>query len=554
MASEPPKPKIPINVRKPHESGQLMEFLQKFHKADENELFGYIMGDSHLLALVLANPVVFDTFRKLLGKSEETKYNRDLLDIAIEDNSETRYEKVRNILCKLTEAQMTVLHNVIVDTFNYYRALKNRGTVCDDKNAAKVYRVLIYGIPNYPGSSEAAELARMGMMGQWRILHNEVVGQILVGLGEIEEKELLLFLKQREANHAARSEIHGCPLCHGIYPEEKMVKVKLKPYGDEAWVCLTDYNRELEKGDQSKVYGEPIPGTPPQPVVSPEQQLEEYGETETAGKLWKKPVISPETQADFIEKFPPPPSRVPLPVMTAVTSNNIIIESALGEIHAIMKEKKCSMQKAFEIWKQGQKSSKGTPEMIKGIRRTGVREESGTPSEGLLTPEEIQTPPPSRLLTPEEIQTPPPSRLLTPEEIQTPPPSRLLTPEEIQTPPGTLGSWAIRIKDAQDMEALGNLYDDFIDQHTLDEQQVDQVETLFEDRRRSFFPKESKESSVKTGDQFAYHGTWYRITEISGTSVTTIEDPDLNPHPNMRNFTYWGLSQLEDLIKESPGR
>ena len=55
---------------------------------------------------------------------------------------------------------------------------------------------------------------------------------------------------------------------------------------------------------------------------------------------------------------------------------------------------------------------------------------------------------------------------------------------------------------------------------------------------------------IKIGDQFNYHGTWHRVTEINGNMVTTIEDPDLNRYPNVRDFTYWGIQQIEELIEE----
>jgi hypothetical protein len=53
---------------------------------------------------------------------------------------------------------------------------------------------------------------------------------------------------------------------------------------------------------------------------------------------------------------------------------------------------------------------------------------------------------------------------------------------------------------------------------------------------------------VNIGDQFNYHGTWYKVTEINGNMVTTIEDPDLNRHSNVRDFTYWGLQQVKEII------
>ena len=54
---------------------------------------------------------------------------------------------------------------------------------------------------------------------------------------------------------------------------------------------------------------------------------------------------------------------------------------------------------------------------------------------------------------------------------------------------------------------------------------------------------------VEIGNQFSYHGTWYKVTEVNGNMVTTIEDPDLNRCPNVRDFTYWGVQQVEELIK-----
>ena len=33
------------------------------------------------------------------------------------------------------------------------------------------------------------------------------------------------------------------------------------------------------------------------------------------------------------------------------------------------------------------------------------------------------------------------------------------------------------------------------------------------------------------------------------TWVTTIEDPDLNRYPNVRDFTYWNVTQIEELLK-----
>lgn len=54
---------------------------------------------------------------------------------------------------------------------------------------------------------------------------------------------------------------------------------------------------------------------------------------------------------------------------------------------------------------------------------------------------------------------------------------------------------------------------------------------------------------VEIGDQFNYRGTWYKVTEVNENMVTTIEDPNLNRHPNVRDFTYWGLLQVEELIE-----
>ena len=58
---------------------------------------------------------------------------------------------------------------------------------------------------------------------------------------------------------------------------------------------------------------------------------------------------------------------------------------------------------------------------------------------------------------------------------------------------------------------------------------------------------------IKIGDQFNYHGTWYKVTEINENMVTTIEDPDLNLHPNVRDFTYWGFNQVEELVSSERG-
>jgi len=376
------KTKIPINAKKPRDSGDLMVFLEKYQKVDENEIFLYMMADSHLLALVLANPVIFDTFRKMLGRTDETKYNRELLDIAIENNPELRYERVRSILCKLTTMQMAVLTNILVDTFNVYRAMKVRGQVCGDPAAVKMYAQLIKGIPDYPGFTDEADAARKGMMGTWRIDHNEVAGQMLVGLGEIEEKELITFIKQRDVNHkATRVDVHGCPICHGIYPEHKMRKARTKPYGTEAWICLTCINRETAKGEESIVYDVQEAVEPPAPTVTEEELIEDYADRETTGKLWKKPYIPPEKQAEakaeIIERFPLPG----VSIKAAVTENNAIIQAALTDIHVIMKEKKCSMQKAFEIWQEQQKTQAATSKLAKGIRKKGVQEGPGMISE-----------------------------------------------------------------------------------------------------------------------------------------------------------------------------
>jgi hypothetical protein len=56
---------------------------------------------------------------------------------------------------------------------------------------------------------------------------------------------------------------------------------------------------------------------------------------------------------------------------------------------------------------------------------------------------------------------------------------------------------------------------------------------------------------TKIGEKFNCLGTWYQVYEISKYTVTTIEDPDLNRNPNQTHFTYWGLSEVEELIKES---
>jgi hypothetical protein len=55
---------------------------------------------------------------------------------------------------------------------------------------------------------------------------------------------------------------------------------------------------------------------------------------------------------------------------------------------------------------------------------------------------------------------------------------------------------------------------------------------------------------VNIGDQFNYQGTWYKIVEINGNTVTTIEDPDLNRHPNVRDYIYWGVEQVKELIEK----
>jgi hypothetical protein len=55
---------------------------------------------------------------------------------------------------------------------------------------------------------------------------------------------------------------------------------------------------------------------------------------------------------------------------------------------------------------------------------------------------------------------------------------------------------------------------------------------------------------INIGDQFNYGGTWYKVTEIYGDMVTTIEDPDLNRYPNVRDFTYWPLKQVDEMIEK----
>ena len=55
---------------------------------------------------------------------------------------------------------------------------------------------------------------------------------------------------------------------------------------------------------------------------------------------------------------------------------------------------------------------------------------------------------------------------------------------------------------------------------------------------------------IKIGDQFIYHGTWYKVVEVKGEMVTTIEDPDLNKHPNVRDYIFWDSSQIEQLIEQ----
>jgi hypothetical protein len=56
---------------------------------------------------------------------------------------------------------------------------------------------------------------------------------------------------------------------------------------------------------------------------------------------------------------------------------------------------------------------------------------------------------------------------------------------------------------------------------------------------------------VQIGDKFKCLGTWYQVYEINRLTVTTIEDPDLNRYPNRTHFTYWGLSEVEEIIKEA---
>ena len=55
---------------------------------------------------------------------------------------------------------------------------------------------------------------------------------------------------------------------------------------------------------------------------------------------------------------------------------------------------------------------------------------------------------------------------------------------------------------------------------------------------------------IKVGDKFEFHGTWYSVVEVKGNTVTTIEDPDLNRYPNLNNYTYWGLKQVENLMEK----
>ena len=513
------KTKIPINAKKPRDSGDLTVFLEKYQKVDENEIFLYIMADSHLLALVLANPVIFDTFRKMLGHTDETKYNRELLDIAIENNPELRYERVRSILCKLTTMQMAVLTNILVDTFNVYRAMKVRGQVCGDPAAVKMYAQLIKGIPDYPGFTDEADAARKGMMGTWRIDHNEVAGQMLVGLGEIEEKELITFIKQRDVNHkATRVDVHGCPICHGIYPEHKMRKARTKPYGTEAWICLTCINRETAKGEESIVYDVQEAVEPPAPTVTEEELIEDYVDRETTGKLWKKPYIPPEKQAEakaeIIERFPLPG----VSIKAAVTENNAIIQAALTDIHAIMKEKKCSMQKAFEIWQEQQKTQAATSKLAKGIKRKeGVQEgpvdipDEHRPSQwnyrtwieqvsfaesdmdlDWLTNQlinECTLDANHQGLIRDLIGN---ARQQMKERREKTGVRETLEPIDISATdvPETdrqenIEPWAALINDAQNLEALGDLHDRFVDAHFLDEEGVNQAEILFEDRRRA---------------------------------------------------------------------
>ena len=54
---------------------------------------------------------------------------------------------------------------------------------------------------------------------------------------------------------------------------------------------------------------------------------------------------------------------------------------------------------------------------------------------------------------------------------------------------------------------------------------------------------------VKVGDKFNYLGTWHEIVDIKGDTVTTIEDLVLNKCPNIRDYTYWHLHQVEELVK-----
>jgi len=57
---------------------------------------------------------------------------------------------------------------------------------------------------------------------------------------------------------------------------------------------------------------------------------------------------------------------------------------------------------------------------------------------------------------------------------------------------------------------------------------------------------------IKIGDQFNYRGTWYKVAEINGYMVTTIEDPELNRYPNVRDFTYWSINQIEEMLCSNP--
>ena len=52
---------------------------------------------------------------------------------------------------------------------------------------------------------------------------------------------------------------------------------------------------------------------------------------------------------------------------------------------------------------------------------------------------------------------------------------------------------------------------------------------------------------VEIGQLFNHNGTWYRVRDIIGETVITIEDPDRNRAPNIRDYVDWNVEQVDKL-------